>query len=109
MKTPNAFQKVLRHAIENRLPISLGLSAACGIVAAHPVSSPDLGPDVADDRHRQAWDLPRLCLELHPLSVQHSIPCAVDHLLSGLCPLLHAGDQSDGGRTSLVSRSANPA
>jgi hypothetical protein len=32
VKSPNAIQKLLRHAIENRLPISLGLSAACGIV-----------------------------------------------------------------------------
>ena len=32
MKIPNSFQKLLRGAVENRLPISLGLSAAGGIM-----------------------------------------------------------------------------
>jgi len=44
VKTPNAFQKVLRHAIENRLPISLGLSAACGIVLRTLYPVPTLDP-----------------------------------------------------------------
>ena len=43
MKTPKAFQKLIRCAIENRLPISLGLSAACGIVlrSLWPVQTTD--------------------------------------------------------------------
>lgn len=45
MKTPDAFQRVLRHAIEIRLPISLGLNAACGIVLRAPSSGPDFGPE----------------------------------------------------------------
>ena len=42
-KAPNAFQQLLRNAIENRLPISLGLSAACGIVlrSLYPVQTSD--------------------------------------------------------------------
>jgi hypothetical protein len=44
VETPNAFQKVLLHAIENRLPISLGLSAACGIVLRTLYPVPTLDP-----------------------------------------------------------------
>ena len=43
MKSPNAVQQLLHNAIENRLTISLGLSAVCGIVlrSLYPVQTAD--------------------------------------------------------------------
>ena len=92
-KAPNAFQQLLRNAIENRLPISLGLSAAYGIVlrSLYPIQTAD--PMLQMIAMVRPGSLPRLCLELHTLSFQYAVPCALNPVLACLRPLLYAGPQ----------------
>ena len=77
--------------------LSLGLSAACGIVlqSLYPVHR--CRSNTAPDRTGAARDLSRPGLELQPVPVQHALSGFLHPVLAGLCPLLCAKQESVSG------------